>query len=110
MLSWAKVANGAVIVAPGAITEGETEADGWLTVRDLEPLPGAGETGDATLTVRADCVERTWSHIRPYVPPVDPVLAARRAALATVVAATPADPVVAALAELVDALALPEWR
>lgn len=107
---WCKVVDGVVVQAPGGIAEGETEADGWLPVLDVGPWPGPDETGDVTLTVRGDLVERSWANIRPVVAPVDATLLRRREALAAVVAARPDDPVVAALAELVDALALPEWR
>lgn len=110
MSVWCKVVDGAVIVAPGGIADGETEADGWLPVVDVPPFPQPGQSGDVVLAVKPNRVERSWRDIVDTVPAVDPALAALRDAVATLTTAAPDDPVVAALRAIALALAPTAWQ
>lgn len=61
---WCKVAGGTIVVAPGGITAGETEADGWVPVVDTGPGPAADQLADEMYVVHPDRVQRTWVNVR----------------------------------------------
>lgn len=65
---FAKVINDKMIIAPGAITEGETIADGWFPVVDIGPIPNSSETGTPKYFFNGQQVERSWSNIKPKPP------------------------------------------